>query len=400
MRRSLFATLLATSALVAPSLASAEGPLEPLGIRAGAFLVYPRVNTSLAYDTNVYAEPDNENSDVLLIVRPEVDVRSQWSRHSLSASAFAEGGFYSDETDANWLDFGLGLAGVVDISSAQALRLDVSAARLHEDAGDPDAVGSSDVTKYLALTGNIAYRYQFNRFFVQPSVGASRSDFEDVPGFNNDDRDHNLYQLALRGGVAVSPAIRVFGEGFWRRSDYDQTPDDAGVDRESKTYGVRVGTELEFSRLLTGDAAIGVARNKPDDSALDDTTGFNAVVGLTWTPTPLTTVDLNALADMQETTVTFKGETASTRFRKQIGVNVTHAVRQNVSVSGRAFYIRDDFQGTDRSDDVYGLGLGVNYTVNRWLVLGTSWDFQKRSSDDDTAEYTRHRVLATVTVRR
>lgn len=400
MRRSLFATLLATSALVAPSLASAEGPLEPLGIRAGAFLVYPRVNASVGFDSNVYATPNNENSDVLFVLRPEVDVQSQWSRHSLSASAFAEAGFYRDETDANYIDFGAGVAGVVDISSAQALRIDVSAARLHEDAGDPDVVGSTDVTKYLALTGNIAYRYQFNRFFVQPSVGASRNDYEDVPGFNNDDRDHNLYQIALRGGVAVSPAIRVFGEGFWRRSDYDQTPDDAGVDRESKAYGARVGAELEFSRLLVGDVAVGVARHNPDDSALDDTTGFNAVAGLTWTPTPLTTVDVNALADMQETTVTFRGDTASTRFRKQLSVSVSHALRRNITLNGRALYIRDDFEGTGRSDDVFGVGFGVNYTVNRWLVVGASYDFQKRNSDDDTAEYTRHRVLGTVTLRR
>jgi len=400
MRRTLFAALLTTSALVAASPTSAEEPLEPLGIRAGAFLVYPRVNASVGFDSNVYAEPNNENSDILLVVRPEIEARSQWSRHSLSASAFAEGGFYRDETDANYLDFGLGVAGVVDISSVQALRVDVSAARLHEDAGDPDAVGSSDVTKYLALSGTIAYRYQFNRFFVQPSVGVSRNDYDDVPGFNNDDRDHNLYQITLRGGVAVSPAIRVFGEGFWRRSDYDHTPDDAGVDREAKTYGARLGTELEFTRLLVGDVGVGIARHNPDDSALDDTTGFNAAVGLTWTPTPLTTVNINALADLQETTITFRGDTASTRFRKQLSVGVTHAVLRNISINGRALYIRDDFEGTSRSDDVFGFGAGVSYTVNRWLVVGASYDFQKRVSDDDTAEYTRHRVLGTVTVRR
>ncbi len=404
MRRSLLSALLASGVLVTPLAAMAQeaGPLEPLGMRAGAFLLYPRLNASAQFDSNVYAEPNHENSDLAFVVRPELEARSTWSRHALEALIFAEGGFYLDETSQNYLDFGASVLGRVDISRMQALRIGLRAARLHEDAAAPDRTpgNNSDVTKYLNLVGSLTYRHEFNRFFVQPGITVSRNDYEDVPGFNNDDRDHNRYAFSLRGGVRVSPAIGVFGEGEYRITDYDQTPDDNGVDRESKAWAARVGVEVEMSRLLIGEAAVGIAHHDPDDNALDSTTGFNAVVNLTWTPTPLTTVAIGALADLQETTVTFGGNTASARFRKQVSVSVSHQLRRNVELVGSASYMRDDFEDTARSDDTISLGAGVNYTVNRWLAVGVSYNFQTRSSDDNNAEYDRHVVRGGIRLQR
>ncbi len=402
MRKSFASALLMSTALLGPAVAAAQevGPLEPTGMRAGAFLLYPELRASAQFDSNVYAAPNNEDSDIALVVRPQLTARSTWSRHALEAMLFAEGGFYRDETDQNYLDFGASVLGRVDISRMQALRIGVRAGRLHEDAADPDVVGNSDVTKVLDLAANLTYRHEFNRFFLQPGVSVVRRDYEDVPGFNNDDRDHNLYAFNLRGGVRISPAIAVFGEGVYRLTDYDQTPDDNGVDRESKFWAARVGAEVELSQLLVGEAAVGIARHDPDDNTLDATTGFNAVVNLTWTPTPITTVAIGALADMQETTVTFGGNTASARFRKQVSVSVSHQLRRNIELTGAATYMRDDFEDTARSDDTFSVAAGLNYTVNRWLVVGVSYNFQTRSSDDNAAEYDRHIVRAGVVLRR
>lgn len=405
----LTSVLMAASCLVAPSwqaLAQEQQPqrnvtvqdrprpaFEPLGIRAGGFLIFPELAVRGEYDSNVFASDNNEEDDFGAIVAPRITARSQFSRHQINLTAGAEGAFFQDFDDNNYLDLDVGANGRLDITRANSVRGSLSFARRHEGRADPDEGGADDLTKYLRGDARLGYRHNFNRLFIQPSVSASRWDFEDDPGnINNDDRDRNRYVAGLRAGYAISPRISVFGEGEYRIVRYDETPDDSGVDRDSDGFALRAGTEVDITGLLFGELAVGYVRQDPDDSSLDTTQGVSALGQLTWNPTPLTTVIGSVEVETLETTVTFQGDDASFNFQKAISLDVTHELLRNLLLNANAAYIRDDFEDTARSDDTFSVGAGLRYLVNRNVGIDATYNFTTRSSDADTEEYDRHIV--------
>ena len=64
--------------------------LDPLGVRAGSFLIFPKIELGTAYDDNVFATENNEEGDFLFQVLPTVTVQSDFSRHALKFSAGAD----------------------------------------------------------------------------------------------------------------------------------------------------------------------------------------------------------------------------------------------------------------------------------------------------------------------
>src|SRR5688572_7867720 len=55
------------------------------GLRAGAFLVYPKVAVTTEASDNIYSRPSAKDSDIIWRVAPEVTVVSDLPRHFLSA---------------------------------------------------------------------------------------------------------------------------------------------------------------------------------------------------------------------------------------------------------------------------------------------------------------------------
>lgn len=389
--------MVAATAFLAPALATAQDDaFDPLGIRAGAFLIYPSLRVTGDYDDNVFATKDNETDDFITRLRPEVRAESQWSRHQLTASAFGEFAFFASENDSNYEDFGAGIGGRLDATRDSRTFGNLSFARLNEGRDDPDEAGLDEVTQYWRYDARVSHRHNFARFFVQPTLSANRISFESVGNVNNSTRDRNRYAAGLRGGFNLSPNINLFAEGNTDLVEYD---DSGALDRDSTGWDVRGGAEIDISRLVVGEASIGYSRRTYDDNAFDDAQGIAAAAGITWTPTQLTTVSLDVSSGIEETTVVFEGEQASGSLRSILAVGVEHELRRNIILSADANLRRDDFEGTGRTDDTLGAGAGVTYLLNRNLAVDATYNFTTRSSDADAAEYDRSIFRIGVTAR-
>ena len=71
--RPLISTVAALSlGIPAVALAQEVGPYEPLGIRAGSFLIYPTLSVSEAYDDNVFATDNDTEDDWITLISPRV----------------------------------------------------------------------------------------------------------------------------------------------------------------------------------------------------------------------------------------------------------------------------------------------------------------------------------------
>ena len=383
--------------------------LDPLGIRAGSFLIFPSISLSGTYDSNVFATENNEDADVGAILAPRVDVNSNWSRHALNFSAGAVGAAWADHSENDYLDAFASTTGRLDITrndiASGTLRFD----RLHENRDDPDdsgttTIGTSDrgnLTRYYTGLLDTQYRHNFNRIFTVVGGGVQRLLYDDIGDRENSRRDRWEYGGRLRVGYQVSPRIGTFVQGnySWREYDEDQFIDGDLQKRDNHGWRAAVGTTVDITSIVFGEASFGYSQRYYDASGLNNSGGPGANGNITWNVTPLTSVIFSASSEVLESTVTFEGDTAEGNLQNQVGVEVQHELLRNLLLNGTLGYTRDDFQGTSRNDNIYSAGAGVSYLVNRNLTLDANYTFTKRDSDDNTAEFDRNIVLVGFTVR-
>lgn len=365
---------------------------DPLGIRARSFFIFPSITVEGGYDDNVFATDNGEEDDFFTTVTPGIDIRSDWSRHQLGLNLGGELRRYLDNDEQNYEDAFADLTGRLDITRDDALSGIIGARRLHEDASSPDSVDGDgiDVTEYTEYETGLSYRHDFARFYTQIGGDLLRQDFEDHNGINEDDRDRNQYRGRVRVGLEVSPRIETFVEGIADARRYDEQPNDQGVDRNSEGYAARAGVDVDITSILFGEFALGYGYRTYSDSDLDSFGGLSADGAITWNVTDLTSLIFTAEADTRETTVTFEDDEASGNRRYTAGVEVWHELLRNVLLNGNAAYIRDDFEGTSRTDDSLAAGAGVTYLLNRRLSLDGTYEFDTRTSDDNDEEYIRN----------
>ena len=381
--------------LAAQDLGSAY---DPLGIRAGAFRIFPAADASISYDDNVYATKDGTDSDFIAVIGPEIDVQSDFSRHFVGFNVFSRVGRYFEETKEDYWDYGLGGTGRLDITQNNNLQAGFNVARLHDARDDPedDATIAESVrpVRYMNYDANLAYNHIFNRVTFRVTGIFDRNDYRQGAGTaDQNDRDRNIYTGLLRVGYNVSPRINTFVEGLYAVQRRDVHRDSDGFERDSNGWGARTGVDVNFTDLLFGEAFVGYRTEYYDDSAFDTESGVNYGVNLTWLPTQLTTVSLTGGSDFQPTS----NEDASSNFQTTVGLRVDHELLRNVLIGGEAGYVRSDFENTNVTDNRFDLAADITYLINRHFSVGAAYGFTTRNSDDEEDEFDRN--LFTLRVR-
>lgn len=367
---------------------------DPLGIRAGSFLIFPSLTVAETYDDNVFATADDEESDFVTRLSPRLNVASNFSRHSLGFSVGSDVAFYADTGDENNYQDAFGdIGGTLDITRDSRLSLNLNAGRFHDDRDDPEDVATDDLSTFLRYGGTLTFYQGFNRLNFRLREIVTREDYFDLDGVSQDARDEIEYDSRLRVGYFISPRFNLFTEGRYIITDRDE---DEPVNRDSTGWEARLGTEVDITAVLFGEAFVGYRQESfDDDERFDDESGISFGADLTWNPTTLTTVTLGGDADFDSTTNV--STNASSNFETNIALAVDHELLRNVLIGADVAYERDDFEGIDRTDDTIRAGAGVTYLLNRYLSLSGDYDFTDRSSDVATEEFTRNRFTISIT---
>src|SRR4051794_37383798 len=128
---------------------------DPLGVHAGAFRIFPRAEIGEAYNDNIFAVKNNEDSDFITLLRPQVRAESDWGRHALALQAGAENGRYLDHTHENYLDGYVSADSRLDVVYGTFIRSGLGWQHLHEDRGSPDDVQGEEPTEYELYSANL-----------------------------------------------------------------------------------------------------------------------------------------------------------------------------------------------------------------------------------------------------
>jgi hypothetical protein len=380
--------------------------LDPLGVRAGSFLIFPKVEVGTTYDDNVFATDDKglnlagqqvkveQEGDFLFQVLPTVTVQSDFSRHQLSFSTGADVGRYADQTSENYIDYFVTGNGRFDVTGDSALTTNLSYRQLHEDRGDPDSpTTASEPIEFTRTNAELAYQQRFNRVTGRIGIGAENEDYDDVAAvdgtqLDQDDRDKWAYSAVGQVGYDLYPGYQPFLRFTYTRTEYDEGP----VKPNSDTYEAVVGTTLDLTNLLTGEIFVGYLSRSYDEEEYSNFTGLAYGLKLDYAVTQLTSISGVVERGVEEGFAA----TPNPRDRTTFQIGVDHELLRNVVLSALAQYQMDDYQNTSQQDDFYLLQAGATYNINRNFYLRGTYSYSMRDSSERFEDYDRNLFLLRV----
>ena len=384
-----------------PRLPREEEPYGPVGVRVGSFLIRPSIEVSEGYDNNPTHVQGGPGSR-FTVVAPSVALRSDWSRHELSAEIRGSYTSYSDVSDINRPEASALVRGRIDVSSMSRIELEGRARLWTEYPGSPDAISSAvRPPNVYSFGGSAGFVQRFNRFELGIYGGIDRSIYDDAllttgSIFDLSWRDYNTYSTRLRGTYEFTTSFKPFVETVIDRRVYDQEIDPTGIHRGSNGVTVRAGALFDRKDILTGEISAGFTWRSYHDPTLPDIAGLVFNSSLIWRATPLTTVTLNGTSTVDETIVTG----ASGLFRREGRVVVDHALRRWLIASASLSYGHEDYVGGGRLDQRTRVGAALTYYLNRYMALRGEMRREWLTSNVPGVDYTSNIMLVGLRLQR
>jgi hypothetical protein len=384
-----------------------HGGYEALGLRAGAFMIWPKVGTTVESNNNIYATSTNQKSDTVWHVTPEVNITSTWSRHSLQAYARSTINRFTNFSTENAEDYSVGAIGRLDLLRTEQVNGGLDWSRMTEPrTSSSSPVNSKSPIQYELASAYLSGAREYNRLRL-----SGRLDFRQFNYLNNvtttgtpvleDDRDRTLTIATARADYAVSPDTALFVQVAGNDRNYRLNNPSAAlypafVNRDSKGVEALVGANFELSALLRGEIGVGYLQQSFKDARFSDVSGLGARAQVEWFPTQLTTVTMTGSRSVEDAGIIG----ASSYLSSNIGAQVDHELLRNVILGGQINYGNDDYRGISRTDKRFNAGVSATYLMNRNVGVTVGYNHFKQTSTGTAggAAFNVDKVGATLTL--
>lgn len=372
---------------------------EATGQKAGGFTVYPRVTVDLEHNDNIYAVATGKTDDNIWRVKPEVAVRSDWSRHALGF--FAGGNIirYADKGTEDAEEYTLSANGRIDIARGSNITGSVQTQHLVEPRTAPTSpVAAAEPVEYDLNQGSVSLTKEFNRLRLVGRLEDKDYNYDDVRNIagtgvvDQDFRDRNEFTYGGKAEYAVSPDTALYVTATGNKRDYDSKA--VATNRTSDGYVLGVGANFDVSELVRGDLQVGYMKQSYDNAAFKDISGFSAAGRVEWFPTQLTTIGLNGSRSIEESTATGSQGYIS----NNIGASIDHELLRNVLLSAAYSHGKDNYKGVDRDDKRDNFSTTATYLLNRRVGLFLTYNYLKQDSSGAAkgASFKDNKLIASV----
>jgi hypothetical protein len=167
--------------------------------------------------------------------------------------------------------------------------------------------------------------------------------------------------------------------------EYDVTPS-AAENLDSDENRIFIGAVWEATGSTTGTVKIGQVDKKFDSASRNDFSGTTWLAQVDWTPFEQTSVSVYSAQQPRETNI------GNANF---IDATITRAIWTQdwtglISTTVNYGVGNDDYEGTNRSDDVSDFGISLDYKFRRWLSIGVAYDFDELDSNVNALDFERN----------
>jgi hypothetical protein len=369
----------------------------------GSFLLFPTLEADEVFNDNIYATSaaTGRTASFVQLIKPALDLRSQWSVHELNLFARGGFGFYAADGSQNFQDVSVGANGRVDIQRDWNVYGGASFTHGHEELGTPNTIsGTFQPTVFNQVSANVGYYQVFQRLSVRLDGRMDNYSFFNngqgpAQGFVfNTDRNRTEFREALRVGYEFSPGYQVWARGGLNQRNYANVPDSFGQNRNSNGWEALGGVTIDFGGITSVEAFAGYLQQNYVSGQFSTVsavafglTGYwNPLRDLWFKPFVRRTVDDSSLS------------TAASYLNTAFGLDVTYDVRPNIRVEGHGDYSIADYTAISsgssaRYDQYYTLRIGVLYQPTRNFFVGPQYQFVHRTSNQFNSDYDQNIVM-------
>lgn len=359
------------------------GGYDATGITAGEFLYKPAVEISAGYDSNPGRRQAGGGSPVV-IVAPELSIRSQFERHQLNADFR---GSYVEDTQQRTLSHPTAEArvnGRLDLTDST--QVSAEGRFLNDALITPGFIKQPRVSTLGATAGmaqklgpaEIAVKGSFDR------ITFSDATLADNQVLRTQDRNYNQPGVQLRTSYALTPQVSPFVDVSVDRRNHDLQVDFNGMRRNSNGIAGRGGVAVSIG-ALAGDVSAGYLTRRFDDPNMQSVSGWIADATLAWAASDATTFVLVARSQASET----PAANVSGILSRDLIVQADHQFEPWLIGTLRSGYGQDQFVGIARTDNRFFVASGGVYKLSRNLQLKgdvrTEWTRSSMPNNDFVA---------------
>jgi len=364
---------------------------DPVPYTLGSFEVFPSVEFGLSGDNNIYAAKSDAQGDMIFNARPSVSAFSNWNRHAVSMTTFADVNMYEKKDTENYNLFVTDMRGRYDVEAQTWIAAHAGYQYLASPRSSPDSVaGDEPGTFHVYKAGLSGYRGR-GQIHVGLDQELTAYNYNDIKAagvtLDQSSRDRTKNVVNARVVYDMTENLKPYIRGGYNWSLYQNT-----TNRDSEGYDVVVGATADFGGVTSGELFAGYMMQDYADFAFKPQNDAFKVGGrLEWNVTGLTSVVFEANRTIEETT--------STNFNSYIATGgsatITHELLRNVLLEADTSFTHNDYNGNgSQKDDELGAGTGVRWLINRSLYSDLVYNWSHRYSTVPTSEYDRHVVSA------
>ena len=347
-----------------------DDPYAAVGIRAGAFLLKPAVEIRSGYDSNPARTPVRRGSP-LVVVAPELQVKSEFDRHELNAEIRTS--YVADPAlpVLSHPTVEAKVAGRYDVSETTKI---IGEARYRLDAENlavPSAKGMQIIPVGMSSPGmTVGIQQKFGAVDLSVKALADHTVFQGSRPDNgtaksNRDRNFGQYGAQSRISYALTPQFSPFVDVTIDRRIHDQSVDFNGLRRDSAGLSVSVGASLALPGWLAGELSVGHVMRNYADPLLLAVAGYFVDAALSYRPAKGTTILFATTSEIAETTVPGLSGT----LQRDAIVQLAQQLDPQRTATFRAGYGRDQYFGSPRHDNRFFVSAGLTWKVSRMLQL-------------------------------
>ena len=370
---------------------SAPGPgiaTSEIGIAVGAFTLYPYLELQTGYDSNVYATTEPTVGSPFALIKPVVELKSEWLNHSLRMVAGGAFGFYSNATSQNFWNGYVMADGRLDIQQDLYATALVGIRRQTEALGTPNTVIASAPTVVDSIPVEVALFQRFNRFFYELKAAATRYQYLDnsvisLGGLPSASRDRMEYQEQVRLGYEIIEDVDVWVSPGLNQRVYDQFINAYGQQRDSNGWFVNFGTTVRFTQKTSLDGYVGYT-NQTFIADGSTTPAFTfGLMGLWNGYSPLT---------LRPAFVRSINESAYSNYENYVsttlGIDFTYDIHDAWQLVGGTGFNMAQYSPTPgagvgpRTDYFWRASLGLLYSLRPQIQIGPLYEHSAGSSTD------------------
>lgn len=366
--------------------------------RLASFTVFPRINSTGRWESNIFRVESAKTTDRLRVLSPGLSIVSDWENHFLEVSSSADFGWWDRTSTEDFQDLHntvrVGLDATESLSVSAVLGLD----RLHEGRGgiDDPGAGVRPLT-YWQPTLNLQSTYFADAVLLNPGFTVTRLEYNPAEPLgqtlippNTRLRNRTDYRLASRFGYEFQPGTMAFVLPAMTQRTFEVSRDTGGFLQDSRIYSVLAGLTWDVSSVTFVDFGAGYLRQEFDEPSFQPLSAPAVLLSAIWNATELMTVTLRGETYTNETTQA--GVSSVLTHRASLGLDYEMFDNLIASWSGALTMARFDEDPPQRQDLTYSTRIGVDYLIGRNFTTGAALGWEMQDSNSFSHSYANRTV--------